>query len=212
MTDRSLSTLAAHVLLDYPTARGELRRADHPVHETLGELRARIEALIAEDARLSAIAWRVRASTGRARTWAEVCWVAVMHPVETRSAEDGRYVALLFDTTGRHLVLGIAWGTNALRRASPGGEVAARLRARRDAMCPTLSALRAQGALDESWQITADVSLGGSGQLAKDYEKSLLISKTYTQETLLTDDRDTLQEALRQALYVSLSLIEGEAA
>ena len=184
------------VMRDYPIARATPRHGAHEVNRALGRVRELVEGwLIARRGALEVErSWKVRASTGRGRSWANVCWAAVMHQVESDTPEDGRYICWLFDAEGRHVALALAWGTTAFRRAhrDPDRSVSEGLAARRASQAERLrQELEAPG-----WRIDQDLDLAATTQLARDYERSMLAYKTYSRVEELSAMRGDFEELL----------------
>lgn len=167
--DRPLPAQIAAIARAWPEARLMPRRADHPICARVGQLRQRIDSPLP--------GLKARASTGRAASWANVPWIAWMDPGETQSAQDGRYLALLWHGDGAGATLALAWGTQRLRRRVGAGarEAIAARRARGAADLEAGGPLEAAG-----FVVDAPVDLGARTQLARDYEASCLAHISWT--------------------------------
>lgn len=189
------------VMRDYPIARQTPRHAGHGVHAMLGEVREGAEKWLAHtcDEHADLARWRTRASTGRGKAWANVCWVSIMMTQETTTAQDGRYLAWLFDAQGRHVVCALVWGTAKYRRAMKGGDIAGGLRRRRASCAGWLEAR-----LDpEVFSINEDVDLGAGTPLARDYERSCLAWRRYETAEELAQMRADFETLL--GVYVEVT-------
>ena len=196
----------ARLVVDYPIARAHERRGGHPIHELVREVRHGVIRTLGEELGEDALrsTWRVRASTGRGEAWANVCWFAAMQRGETESARDGRYLAILCDVEGRHFIQAIAWGTAAFRQLHEGEQrdVRALLRARRrgleDWLCERVDTSR--------FQVNEDVDLGATTELARDYEASCLVWRSYA----VGEDLSSVREDLLTLSRVYMDMIGGK--
>ncbi len=179
LRDADLVVRLYEACLAFEQAREEPRGATHPAHVALG---------LARDAfavREGAAGLVVRASSGRGARWANVPWVAAMHPSETDSAQDGRYVAALFHGDGSGVTVAIVWGTARLRRER-GADTRRALDARRERAARGLpGAERLRGV---RFVVGEVASLGASSQLAQDYERSCVAHRSFSIDALELGD------------------------
>lgn len=178
---RSWPVKLARLTVDYPIAREHERRGGHRLHELVREVREGVSEALRDAVGASEFkrAWQVRASTGRGATWANVCWLAAMRRDETTSAREGRYLALLCDVEGRHFVQAIVWGTASFRERcearGDGAHVRELLRQRREQVAAWL-----RERVDTAYfSVDEDVDLGARSELARDYEASCLVWRSY---------------------------------
>jgi 5-methylcytosine-specific restriction protein A len=129
--------------------------------------------------------------------WAEVPWLAVFDPLVTTSATRGYYVVYLFGAEGEFVHLSLNQGTTAVRREF--GEQARAVLKDRAAMVRARLPDFASGFSD------ADVNLGSSLALPRDYEAGHAFGRSYSLAALPAEEelRTELQAAVRAYLALT---------
>ncbi|WP_051257297.1 MrcB family domain-containing protein [Brevundimonas aveniformis] len=145
---------------------------------TMGDLKARIEALPSVKARSDLI---VDWSLGKG-VWASVPWIAIMDQRITTSTQDGVYVVFLVSRDLSTIYLNLAQGTTNLVNELGRSEGFAALRARAEAFRAQVPSLA-----DYGYALDGDVALGAEGWRAKSYEASVIAHRELQADALPSD-------------------------
>jgi hypothetical protein len=195
--DPGLGTALAHFIALYRDARTKPFSHQHPAFAALQECADRIRALLPSELADA----DVRPSVGQGN-WANVPWIAVLHPDETTTTQRGIYPVLLFDEAGEKLEIALIQGVTELNRELGRTDAAHVMGARAERLAEALrgSSLRRAGfGLDD------DFTLGDSTP-AEDYVLSTIAHSGYLTEELPTSN---IERPLRTLFRVYSELLQS---
>jgi hypothetical protein len=159
-----LGVALARFMRLFVEARGVEFSHDHPAVEALKTCATFIERIL--PAALAAA--EVRSSVGRGN-WANVPWIAVLHPSVTNSTQHGVYPVLLFREDMQAVEVAIVQGVTDLKESLGRRQAVTELHRRADLLRAELRDLEAIGfAADSAFEL-------GSSQLGRDYVEATVI-------------------------------------
>jgi 5-methylcytosine-specific restriction protein B len=175
----SIRALLKRILDDYPAARQGTFSGTGDVPTTFRELRAVLTNTDALATRQDVV---VKPSFGQGN-WARVPWIALLDPRETTTTQRGVYPVILFREDMSGLYVTVAQGVTEPRAAGR-AELERHLKETAEAVRRTVPAAM----LDRNFQFDSRIDLRSKGDLARNYELSVIAHKFYEGGALPSDD------------------------
>ena len=194
-------TLLRAFLREFAEARkGPFQKTD-PLWNAMSEVKSRLEKFAAVRSRPDLL---VNISVGQGN-WAAVPWIALLNTKVTRSTQEGMYVVFLIATELDRIFLTLNQGTTNLVHDLGQREAQKRMLDVAGKTRPLIGDLSAAG-----FVLDNEISLGGGGWLAKNYEIGTIAHADFDANDIPHDDR--MNELLEAVLGAYDKVIDAPSA